>query len=188
MAAISDYSFEFQHSEESIFAMCRFRERKLFRRRNTISYAAAGACLIVGSFLLTDRRELGICLLFMGCWGISNLSARSKRACRKILDTLAGEFPNILFHFSPTEISIRFPTVVDTLTYEDISDLCEDQKYCYLLLKSDAIYIFDKNAPADCDALKEALTAWSGKKWTSGKSLITWNLEDLLRESIKKRW
>ena len=161
--------------------MCRFRRHALFRKRDLLLYALAGLCLAAGTLLLDRARAPALCLILAGCWGFSAVANTPARESRKVLENLGGKFPLLRFSFTEEAVTIRFPSTVTTLRYEDVARLGEDRSFCYLLMSSTAVYLFEKSAAPGWEELRSFLSARTGKSWSAEKTAISINLYDLFR-------
>ncbi len=176
------FSFDFQHSPDSVAAMCRVRDKVVNRRRNTLFLLLFTACLFFAVLLLPTQRAPGSLLMLAGCWGFAAVRNGPRREARKVTEAMAGSFPVLHYCFQEGGFSVAFPSGTESFPYTEVSGLYEDREYFYLSMRSTVTYMFDRHAPANSDALKSFLSAAVGKDWSSPGSVLLFNLYDLLKK------
>lgn len=120
-------------------------------------------------------------LLFLGCIVLTNINARQKYNAKQIYNAFKGSFPVSEYSFFPKYFTDSDKSA--ELKYSGLIKLVEDREYLYLFVDTKNGYMVDKTSiEGSADALKERISAGSGKSWEKPVSVFNFRLQNLLKK------
>lgn len=177
---------EIAHTEKTIQRMFEV-EYHTYEKLRMLSRAVLGGGLIVASVLINLHLILQGVLMLAGCWFLISPDFPADCRADQAFTARRGVLPIMKYTFTEQDITLRGEGVMQ-LGYDRIQYLVEDDGYFYLFLGKNSVCMVDKDTlvPASSDSLKTLLSEKTGLEWTRDRSLLSMNLQDILR-ALKAR-
>ena len=177
------YEGRIDHTEDSIHALFRTQYNTYCLGRVVLTAVAGVALIAAGLFAALPIWAEGLlllagCLLFAG----RDLPA-TLRAEKRPGSPGAGALPSDVCTFSSGHMELRQGDAHKKLRYDRLDRLVADRKYLYLFFGPDSVVMVDRETvtPGTDKDVMDLVAKRSGKRWENPFSLLSMNLNDLLR-------
>lgn len=178
------FTASIHHNYNTILQMCKNRY-DTFCFSNKIVMALMGLLLAVLG-VWNIQNIVGLIFLMIGCWLLTSLNFPAKASADKIKEAIKGEYPSNRYEFYDKNF-VLYAQQNDTINYDRIYRLVEDEQYCYLYINKEAAYMIEKISLGD--QLKDFMAFMkkvTKSEWTQPYKLSTFNLKTII-SLIKER-
>lgn len=120
-------------------------------------------------------------LLFLGCIILTNMNTVQNYNAKQIYNAFKGNFPVSEYSFLPAYFKDSEKS--DKVKYSRLIRLIEDREYFYLFVDTKNGYMVNKaSVEGGVDALKQRISAGSGKSWEKPVSVFNFRLQNLMNK------
>lgn len=176
------YEGRIDHTEDSIHALFR-TQYNTYRLGRVVLTAVAGVVLIAaGLFAALPLWAQGL-LLLAGCLLFAGRDLPATLRAENALEARGGALPSDVCTFSSGHMELREGDARKKLRYDSLERLVADRQYLYLFFGPDSVVMVDKEkiTPGTAQDVMDLVAKRSGKRWENPFSLLSMNLNDLLR-------
>ena len=173
---------EIQHTEKTIQRMFQV-EYHTYEKLKMLTRAGIGAALIGIALVAGLHIVIQGILMLAGCWLLISPDFPADCKADKSVMARGGVLPMMRYGFEEDGVFVEEDAGKMKLQYSRIQRLVEDQEYLYLFLGKNSVCMVDRESldPPEPEELKSLLSERTGMEWTRDKSLLSMNLQDVIR-------
>ena len=176
-----EYYGSITHTEETIHILFHMRYR-IYYMNKVIALGAVGLLLAAMGWLLALPMWLEGCMLLIGCILFVGREFPATVQAERVLDVRKGQLPIIHFAFREEEVQISEQKVKKNIPYQDFEHLVEYQNYLFCFLNENSVFMVERETlNGNDEKIMSFMEKSSGLHWEKPISLLTLNLQDLLR-------
>lgn len=176
------YQGRIDHTEDSIQAL--FETQYATYRLGLVLLTAALGVALAAAGLFAPLPAWGQALLLLaGCLLFAGRNFPAVVRAVRAIDARGGALPTAVCTFCAGHMELQEGGAHKKLRYDRLDRLVQDKKYLYLFFGPDAVVMVDRQTmnPGDAEAAMQLVEKRAGKRWEAPFSLLTVNLQDLLR-------
>lgn len=174
-----------QHTAETIQRLSKM-QYDTFCIKQKIAQLACGLILIYIGFIMKSSLVIAsLCILF-GCLLATGLNLQPRHRANKVIAAMKGNFPKTDYLFTADDFKILADDE-ETIPYDRLVHLGEDEGYLYLYISSSSAYMIDKKTIGDLKNAMDAISKGSGKDWEGPRKLSYCSLPAIIGRRMKKK-
>lgn len=176
------YKGRIDHTEDSIHALFRTQYNTYCLGRVVLAAVAGVALVAAGLFAALPIWAEGL-LLLAGCLLFAGRDLPATLRAENALEARGGALPSDVCTFSSGHMELRQGDAHKKLRYDRLERLVADRQYLYLFFGPDSVVMVDREkiTPGTDKDVMDLVAKRSGKRWENPFSLLSMNLNDLLR-------
>lgn len=176
------YEGRIDHTEDSIHALFRTQYNTYCLGRVVLAAVAGVALIAAGLFSTLPLWAEGL-LLLAGCLLFAGRDLPATLRAENALEARGGTLPSDVCTFCSGHMELRQGEAHKKLRYDSLERLVADRQYLYLFFGPDSVVMVDKEkvTPGTAQDVMDLVAKRSGKRWENPFSLLSMNLNDLLR-------
>jgi len=184
------YYGKIEHTEQTINALYRAQYHAYEKLQMLLWMGVGFVMVLVAAFSGLPIWAKGI-LLLIGAWLIISMDFPAQMRADRAVETRRGNLPKMEYEFHKDAVKVSGEGSM-SIPYKKIVRLAEYGGYLFLFMGKDSICMVDESTikPKSVDEFKEFMAKKTGLDWQSEKSLLAWNLADvilMLRNREKKK-
>lgn len=185
---MKSYTAQIVHTEDSIKKLLECQDRICHTLLNYIG-GTGSVILVILALMLQGKigRISTMILSFIGCWFFLINRHRPRQMADDVLKQLKGRMPVIKFLFTDTGINVMTKGHQETIPYDQVTRLVEDDQYCYFFYKNKAAFMFGKHTAGNLRELKDFLKSKVKLDWTSNSNVLRSSLGTLIHDRKNTR-
>ena len=174
------FSAKIEHTEKTIESLYRAQYHAYEKSKMLLWMAIGFALIFTAAFSSFPTWARAIILLF-GAWFVVSIDIPSQVRADRALEARKADLPKMEYEFHKDQMRISGEGSM-SIPDKKIEKLTEDQFYLYIFMSKDSMCMIDKNTvkPKSVDELKEFLATKTKLDWLNEKSLLAWNLADVI--------
>ena len=179
------YRAKMNHSAATITKLVQTQYDTFQLKNKVVQVLISFGLILFGLFAPKDLITPWIAL-FVGCVMIANLNVVPKSQARRIVNQMAGQFPESDYTFEDS--FFQFYDNGEHIPYKKLIRLVDDGAYCYLYISQISAYMIDKKTitGGTIDQFKTFISNSADLPWTRPASLLTFRIKDLFPEKERK--
>ncbi|MCR5137611.1 MAG: YcxB family protein [Oscillospiraceae bacterium] len=179
-AAAPLFTAEIAHTEKSIELLFR-TQRRSYDRLRIILRLLLGFGLVLAVVLFSLATWLKALLLLAGAWLMASADFPAQIRADRAVQARKGQLPKMCYDFYDDHLHLSGEGSMD-IAYRKLTRLVEDRDYYYLFLTRDSVCMLSRASlkPDRQDEFRKLLEDSSGHPWRAEKSLLSFNLADLI--------
>ena len=169
-----------EHTEKTITDLYR-AQYHAYEKPQMLVWMAVGFVLIfITAFSNLPIWAKGI-LLFIGGWMVVSMDFPAQVRADRVMDVRHGNLPKMEYEFHKDAMKVSGEGSM-SIPYKKIERLTEDKGYFYVFMGKDSMCMIDRTTikPKSADEFKEFLANKTGLPWLNEKSLLLFNLADVI--------
>ena len=170
---------KFRHTKETIQALSRAQFWAVNRGNKMMIVFTCILCIALGA-LMSESSSIAVLMLAMGVVVLVMFLKTPERNAKQVLDQLKGKYPLVSYSCQPEILQANFDSQPTFIFYDDIAALREDNRYCYIMLKTNQMYIVQKAGTSGIDAWKNRLASETGLQWKKNRGILTASVWDVI--------
>lgn len=169
-----------EHTEKTITDLYR-AQYHAYEKPQMLLWMAVGFVLI----LITAFSNLPIwakgALLLVGGWMVVSMDFPAQVRADRAVDVRRGNLPKMEYEFHKDAMKVSGEGSMN-IPYKKIERLTEDKGYFYLFMGKDSMCMIDRATikPKSAEEFKEFLAKKTNLDWQNEKSLLLFNLADVI--------
>ena len=179
MAAYRFYG-KIEHTEDTITSLYRVQYHA-FSKLQMLAWMAVGFAMIMVAAFATIPLWAKTILLLIGALVITGVDFPAMVRADSVVESRRGNLPKMEYEFHKDALKVSGEGSMN-IAYKNIVRLAEEKNYLYLFMGRDSICMIEKESirPKDVDEFKEFVAQKTGLTWQSEKSLLAFNLADVI--------
>ena len=179
MAAYRFYG-KIEHTEDTITSLYR-AQYHAFSKVQMLLWMGVGFAMIMAAAFATLPLWAKTILLLIGALVITGIDFPAMVRADSVLEARRGNLPKMEYEFHKDAMKVSGEGSM-SIAYKKIVRMAEEGHYLYLFMGRDSICMIEKESikPKDVDAFKEFMAQKTGLTWQSEKSLLAFNLADVI--------
>ena len=169
-----------EHTEKTITDLYR-AQYHAYEKPQMLLWMAVGFVLI----LITAFSNLPIwakgALLLVGGWMVVSMDFPAQVRADRAVDVRRGNLPKMEYEFHKDAMKVSGEGSMN-ISYKKIERLTEDKEYLYLFMGKESMCMIDRSTikPKSAEEFKEFLAKKTNLDWQNEKSLLLFNLADVI--------
>lgn len=179
MAAYRFYG-KIEHTEDTITSLYR-AQYHAFSKVQMLLWMGVGFAMIMVAAFATLPLWAKTILLLLGALVITGIDFPAMVRADSVLEARRGNLPKMEYEFHKDAMKVSGEGSM-SIAYKKIVRMAEEGHYLYIFMGRDSICMIEKESikPKDVDEFKEFMAQKTGLTWQSEKSLLAFNLADVI--------
>lgn len=169
-----------EHTEDTITSLYRVQYHAFSKLQMLIWMAVGFAMIMVAAFAAIPLWAKTV-LLLIGALVVTGVDFPAMVRADSVVEARRGNLPKMEYEFHKDAVKVSGEGSM-SIAYKKIVRMAEEKNYLYLFMGRDSICMIEKASikPNDLDEFKEFMAQKTGLTWQSEKSLLAFNLADVI--------
>lgn len=165
---MKNYTAQITHTKDTIRTLMKCQDRLC---HPVLNYIGGTGCVLLVILALLLEPHIGKAATgvfsFLGCFFFITNRHRPEQQTEDILKKLNGQMTSLRYTFTESGIQLKRENSQQSLPYNTITGLAENEHYCFFVYNKRSAFLFEKKTAGRLSELKDFLQKKTGLQWQS---------------------